>query len=200
MGIVYLLTNTIYEKENYFKIGITDNPFERLGIQKNSSPIDIYYKIVIFSKDYKKIEKWIGNKFEKIGIYGGGNEWVKEDFENILSIYKEALNNFADAELCYNGRRYVNEKGIIVEKKLPNCNLGLLGISNGKEIKCIVNGEIFIVKDNGIMVNGKPMSLTYYMNEFHKRNTQTNQHNGYQYFTYKNRTLYDMWQKIVNAK
>ena len=44
------------------------------------------------------------------------------------------------------------------------------------------------------------MTLSRYMNEYHKRKGSTNEHNGYQYFTYKGTLLYDMWQDLVRVK
>ena len=55
------------------------------------------------------------------------------------------------------------KNGMIKVYKLPNCRLDLLGILDGKEIKCIKNGESFKVRNNKIVVNGYEISLTNYM-------------------------------------
>lgn len=92
------------------------------------------------------------------------------------------------------------KNGMIKVYKLPNCRLDLLGILDGKEIKCIKNGESFKVRNKKIVVNGYEISLTNYMNQYHKRPGNTNEHNGYQYFTYKNDKIYDMWQSLIRCK
>ena len=102
--------------------------------------------------------------------------------------------------MCFGGKRYKNKNGRIEECKLPNCRLDLLGILDGKEIKCTQNGKSFKVQDNKIVVNDSDMTLTNYMNKYYKRNGNTNEHNGYQYFTYKGILIYDMWQSLVGAK
>ena len=204
-GIVYLLTNSCYEKENTYKFGITINPFERKRIQKNSTPPThpFYNRIVIFSPYYKKIERWLKDKFMKEGYLlrgDGGKEWVKANFENLLNIYKEVLFLYPETEMCFDGKRYKCKNGRIEKYRFPNCRLDLLGIIDGEEIKCTQNGKSFKVQGNKIVVGNSNMSLTKYMNQYYKRNGNTNEHNGYQYFTYKGVLIYDMWQNLVGAK
>lgn len=205
VGIVYLFTNSCYEKENTYKYGITINPFERKRIQKNSTPPThpFYDRIVMFSPDYKKIEKWLEDRFIKEGYLltgDGGKEWVKADFSKLLSIYKESLLAFPKTEMCFGGKRYKSDGGTIKVTKLPNCRLDLLGILDGKVIKCIKNGKSFKVRDNKIVVGSAEITLTSYMNQNYKRGGKTNEHNGYQYFTYKGVLIYDMWQSLVGCK
>ena len=205
VGVVYLFTNSCYEKENTYKYGITINPFERKRIQKNSTPPThpFYDRIVMFSPDYKKIEKWLENRFEKEGFRlsgDGGKEWVMADFADILSIFKETLALFPKTEMCFGGKRYRFKGGKIEECKLPNCRLDLLGILDNDVIRCTQDGKTFEVRDNKIVVNGSTISLTMYMNQYHKRDGDTNEHNGYQYFTYNDIPIYDMWQSLVRAK
>ena len=59
---------------------------------------------------------------------------------------------------------------------------------------------VFVSKDNKIVVNGSAISLTRYMNQYHKRDGDTNEHNGYHYFTYNGVLIYDMWQSLVRTK
>ena len=205
VGVVYLFTNDCYEKEDTYKYGITINPFERKRIQKNSTPPThpFYDRIIIFSPAYKKIEQWLENKFKKEGYLlegDGGKEWVKADFNKLLQMYKEAVLFFPETEMCFGGKRYRNNKGTIEECKLPNCRLDLLGIIDGKKIKCIQNGETFEVQDNKILVGDSKVTLSTYMNQYYKRSGSTNEHNGYQYFTYNGILIYDMWQSLVGAK
>ena len=71
------------------------------------------------------------------------------------------------------------------------------------EIKLKENKEkTFKVKDNGILVDGKRMSLSDYIMKTKKRNGKTNQFNGYMYFVYKGykETLYEMWQSLVKPR
>ena len=51
VGIVYLFTNELYERENMYKYGITINPFQRKRVQSNSTPptYPFYDRIVMFS-------------------------------------------------------------------------------------------------------------------------------------------------------
>ena len=56
------------------------------------------------------------------------------------------------------------------------------------------------VKNNKIVVGDSEMTLTNYMNKYHKRGGNTNEHNGYQYFTYKGILIYNMWQDLVGVK
>lgn len=205
IGMVYLFTNSCYEKENTYKFGITINPLERKRIQKNSTPPThpFYNRIVMFSPEYKKIEQWLENRFMKEGYLlkgDGGKEWVKADFDDLLNIYKEALFLFPKTEMCFGGRRYRCENGTIEKRKFPNCRLDLLGIIDGEEIKCIQDGKLFKVQGNKIVVDGSIITLTKYINQYHKRNGNTNEHNGYQYFTYKGVLIYDMWQNLVGVK
>ena len=205
VGVVYLFTNSCYEKENTYKYGITINPFQRKKIQKNSTPPThpFYDKIVLFSPNFKKIEKYLENRFKEKGFLlngDGGKEWVKADFDEILKIYRETLILFPKTEMCFSGKRYRFKNGVIEECKLPNCRLDLLGILDKDVIKCTQNGESFEVHDNKIVVNGSDITLTGYMNKYHKRGGSTNEHNGYQYFTYKNILIYDLWQSLVGAK
>ena len=60
VGIVYLFTNELYERENMYKYGITINPFQRKRVQSNSTPptYPFYDRIVMFSKSYKDIDFW----------------------------------------------------------------------------------------------------------------------------------------------
>lgn len=205
MGIVYLFTNALYENEGIHKYGITINPFERRRIQSNSTPpcYPFFDKIVLFSRSYKAIENWLKEKFRGNGFQlegeEGGTEWIRGDFETILSVYMDVLLNFPDTEMCYKGKRYKAVKGEIKEMKLPNCRFDLLGILDGVTVKCTLNDENFVVKDNKILVNGTLMSPSTYINKFHSRMTETNEHNGYQYFTYSGRLIYDVWQKLVRV-
>ncbi len=205
VGVIYLFTNSCYEKESTYKYGITINPFERKRIQKNSTPPThpFYDRIVMFSTDYKKIEKWLENRFKKEGYLldgDGGKEWIKADFSDILSIYKESLLSFPKTEMCFDGKRYKSNKETIDVSKLPSCRLDLLGILDGKEIKCIKNGKSFKVRDNKILVDGSEITLSKYMKQYYKRSGKTNEYNGYQYFTYKGVLIYDMWQSLVGCK
>lgn len=205
-GSVYLFTNDLYEAEGIYKYGVTINPFERKRIQSNSTPPNhpFYDIVIIFSKAYKDIEKMLKEQFASlrwlISYNGenGGCEWIQHtDINEIVDIYKSVLLQFPDAELCYNGKRYIFENGNINEKKLPNCRLDFLGIKDGDKLKCS-DGREFIVSNNKILCEGKEISLTCYMNTMHPREGTTNQHNGYQYFYFKGKLLYDMWQQLVN--
>ena len=85
IGVVYLFTNSCYENENTYKFGITIQPFDRKRTQKNSTPPTHPFKdkIVMFSPDYKEIEKWLEQRFKQEGfllVGDGGKEWVKADF------------------------------------------------------------------------------------------------------------------------
>ena len=53
VGIVYLFTNKLYERENMYKYGITINPFQRKRVQSNSTPpkYPFYDRIVMFSSN-----------------------------------------------------------------------------------------------------------------------------------------------------
>ena len=207
-GIVYLFTNDLYLKEGLHKYGITINPIERKLIQSNSTPPShpFYDEIIIFSTSYKEIEKKLKKIFRDrnwidTGIKGenAGNEWIKhENMDDIVEVYKSML-DFPATEMCYKGKRYVIENNQKAEKKLPNCRLDFLGIKDGDKIKCTKNGKIFEVKNNGILVDGEIVTLSnYIMNNF-PRSGKTNQHNGYQYFTYKNKSLYEVWQSLVTC-
>ena len=206
VGIVYLFTNRLYEQENTYKYGITINPFQRKRIQNNSTPpsCPFYDIIVMFSKHYKEIEHKLTTVFMEKGMLlsgeDGGKEWIKANIDEIIDIYKDMLILFSESEMCYRGRRYKFENGSIIECKIPNCRLDLLGILDGDTIKCTKNDESFQVYNNGIIVNGEEMSLTKYMNSFFKREGNTNQHNGYMYFKYKGTNIYKMWQKLLKGK
>ena len=67
MGIVYLATNDIYQKENTYKVGSTMNFYERKRIQENWVPPThrIQYKITLFSTRYKEIEKWLKKNIQR---------------------------------------------------------------------------------------------------------------------------------------
>ena len=71
VGIVYLFTNELYERENMYKYGITINPFQRKRVQSNSTPptYPFYDRIVMFSKSYKDIEKRLKQEFNKRKIH-----------------------------------------------------------------------------------------------------------------------------------
>ncbi len=213
VGIVYLFTNELYERENMYKYGITINPFQRKRVQSNSTPpkYPFYDRIVMFSKSYKEIEKRLTNVFTERGVLledeedgllsgqKGGQEWIQEDLSIIVEIFREMLKEFPDAEMCYKDRRYKYEDGSIKELKLPNCNLEFLGILDGDTIKC-TDGQSFQVQDNGILVNGSVMTLSKYMKSSHKREGSTNEYNGFMYFTYKGHNIYKMWQNLVKSR
>ena len=131
----------------------------------------------------------------------GGQEWVKAELPTIVEIYKEILVEFPDAEMCYQGKRYKYNNDTIEESRLPNCRLEFLGILDGDTIKYI-DGTPFEVKDNGILVGGKVMSLSAYVKSKNVRIGNTNEYNGFMYFTYKGykKTLYDMWQSLVTCQ
>lgn len=206
IGIVYLFTNSCYEKENTYKFGITTNPFERKRIQSNSTPPThpFYDRIILFSPHYKQIESWLKTRFREEGFLltgtNGGREWVKADFNQLLEIYKEAIVQFPGTEMCFNGKKLKYQNGSIKSYRLPKCRLDLLGIHDGKEIICIQDREKFTVQDNKIIVNGSLITLSKYMSDYHPRSGNTNQYNGYQYFTYHRILIYDMWQTLVRAK
>ena len=215
VGIVYLFTNELYERENMYKYGITINPFQRKRVQSNSTPptYPFYDRIVIFAKSYRGIEKSLKRKFHERDILmhdkdkdlfsgqKGGHEWVKAELPTIVEIYKETLVEFPDAEMCYQGKRFKYNNDTIIESRLPNCRLEFLGILDGDTIKYI-DGTPFEVKDNGILVDGKVMSLSAYAKSQNVREGNTNEYNGFMYFTYKGykKTLYEMWQSLVKGR
>ncbi len=217
VGIVYLFTNELYERENMYKYGITINPFQRKRVQSNSTPpkYRFYDRIVMFSKSYKEIEKRLTIKFKEMGLLledddedlfpgqKGGQEWIKAELSVVVEIYKEVLMGFPDAEMCYQGKRFKNINGSIKELKLPPCRLEFLGILDGDIIKYKDennNKQSFQVQNNGILVDGEVMSLSNYMKKNHKRKGNTNEWNGFMYFTYKGYNLYKMWQSLVKCK
>lgn len=214
VGIVYLFTNELYERENMYKYGITINPFQRKRVQSNSTPptYPFYDRIVMFSKSYKDIEKHLKKQFkekkillqsDEEGLFSGqkgGQEWIQAEIPFIVDIFKEVLAEFPDAEMCYQGKRYKLDNGVISEFKIPNCRLDFLGILDGETIKCIKNNNSFQVQGNGIFVEGEVMTLSKYIKSINKREGSTNEYNGYMYFTYKGYKLYDMWQSLVKGK
>ncbi len=214
VGIVYLFTNELYERENMYKYGITINPFQRKRVQSNSTPptYPFYDRIVMFSKSYKDIEKHLKIQFkekkillqsDEEGLFSGqkgGQEWIQAEISFVVDIFKEVLAEFPDAEMCYQGKRYKLDNGVISEFKIPNCRLDFLGILDGETIKCIKNNNSFQVQGNGILVEGEVMTLSKYMKSINKREGSTNEYNGYMYFTYKGYKLYDMWQSLVKGE
>jgi hypothetical protein len=118
VGIVYLFTNKLYERENMYKYGITINPFQRKRVQSNSTPpkYPFYDRIVMFSKSYKEIEKRLTKVFNDKDILledkdeklfpgqKGGQEWIQEDLSVIVDIFREMLKEIPDTEMCYKGK------------------------------------------------------------------------------------------------
>ena len=216
VGIVYLFTNELYERENTYKYGITINPFQRKRVQSNSTPptYPFYDRIVMFSKSYKDIEKRLKQEFNDRNIHlcdkedglisgqRGGQEWIQERLSTVVEIFKDMLKEFPDTEMCYQGKRYKYENDAVKELRLPNCELEFLGILDGETIKCIKNGKSFRVQNNKIWDDetGKEMSLSNYMKMNYKREGSTNEWNGFMYFTYKGYNLYDMWQSLVKGR
>ena len=215
VGIVYLFTNELYERENMYKYGITINPFQRKRVQSNSTPptYPFYDRIVMFSKSYKDIEKRLKQEFNKRKIHlgdkedglisgqRGGQEWIQEELSLVVEIVKDMLKEFPDAEMCYQGKRYKCNNETIEISRLPNCRLEFLGILDGDIIKC-VDGNSFEVKDNGILIEGKVTTLSAYIKTIKVREGNTNEFNGYMYFKYKGdkKTLFDMWQSLVKGR
>lgn len=209
MGIVYLFTNELYEREHIYKYGITINPFQRKRVQNNSAPpiYALYDIIVLFSKSYKEIEKRLESIFKEKNYLlenedSSSKEWIKAEESEIVEIYKKMLCEFPGSEMCYQGKRYKYEDNVIKELKIPNCRLDFLGILDGDKVKCIAEGDgkTFTVKGNNILVDGEEMSLSNYMKKKHPRRGITNEHNGYQSFTYKGESIYDMWQSLVKKQ
>lgn len=213
VGIVYLMTNELYEREHLYKFGITINPFQRKRVQNNSAPpsYEFYDIVILFSKSYKKIEKQLADSFKDLLVKNknlkeenrGSKEWIQGEEKEIVDIFKSMLKEFPDTEMCYQGKRITYKDGNFVNQKVPNCRLDLLGILDNDEIKLKENKEkTFKVKDNGILVDGKKMSLSDYIMKIKTRNGKTNQFNGYMYFVYKGykETLYEMWQSLVKPK
>ena len=204
VGIVYLFTNELYEREHIYKYGITINPFQRKRVQNNSAPpiYALYDIIVLFSKSYKEIEKRLESIFKDKDFLlksksSSSKEWIRAEESEIVGIYKQMLSEFPGSEMCYQGKRYKLEENEIKELKIPICRLDFLGILDGDQIKCIADNKTFTVKGNGILVKGEEMSLSTYMKKEHPRKGLTNEHNGYQSFTYKGESIYDMWQHLV---
>lgn len=203
VGIVYLFTNKLYERENMYKYGITINPFQRKRVQSNSTPpkYPFYDRIVMFSKSYKEIEKRLTHEFkerhillqdEEDGLLSGqkgGQEWIQEDLSLVVQIFREILREFPDTEMCYQGKRYKYEGGGIKELKLPNCRLEFLGILDGDTIK-YKGVEPFQVQNNGILVDGEFVTLSNYVKNNNTRKGNTNEYNGFMYFTYKGYNIY----------
>ena len=216
VGIVYLFTNELYERENTYKYGITINPFQRKRVQSNSTPptYPFYDRIVMFSKSYKDIEKRLKQEFNDRNIHlcdkedglisgqRGGQEWIQERLSTVVEIFKDMLKEFPDTEMCYQGKRYKYENDAVKELRLPNCELEFLGILDGETIKCVKNGKSFQVQNNKIWDDetGNEMSLSNYMKMNYKREGSTNEWNGFMYFTYKGYNLYDMWQSLVKGR
>ena len=206
VGIVYMFTNKLYEREHIYKYGITINPFQRKRVQNNSAPpkYALYDIIVMFSKEYKEIEKRLAAVFKEKDYRlksddSSSTEWVQADINEIVNIYKQMLVEYPGTEMCYQGKRYKYEEDKIKELKIPNCRLDFLGILDGDLIKCKADGKSFIVKNNGILVNGEEMTLSNYMKKNHPREGKTNEHNGFQSFTYKGVSIYKMWQSLVKT-
>lgn len=206
VGIVYLFTNELYEREHIYKYGITINPFQRKRVQNNSAPpiYKLYDIIVMFSKSYKEIEKRLATIFKEKDYRlksddSSSTEWVQADIDNIVEIYKQMLIEFPGTEMCYQGKRYVYENDKIVEKKTPNCRLDFLGILDGDIIK-FRNVKAFEVKNNGIIVDGEEMTLSKFVKQNLHRDGNTNEFNGFQYFTYKGESIYKMWQSLVKTQ
>ncbi len=206
VGIVYLFTNELYKREHIYKYGITINPFQRKRVQNNSAPpiYALYDIIVLFSKSYKEIEKRLESIFKEKDFLlkseeSSSKEWIRAEESEIVGIYKQMLCEYPGSEMCYQGKRYKYEENEIKELKIPNCRLDFLGILDGEQIKCVADGKTFTVKGNGILVDGEEMSLSNYMKKYHPRKGSTNEHNGYQSFTYKGdkETIYSMWQHLV---
>jgi hypothetical protein len=219
VGIVYLFTNKLYERENLYKYGITINPFQRKRVQSNSTPptYPFYDRIVMFSKSYKEIEKRLTKIFDekidgkKILLENkkkelfpgqkGGQEWVKAELSLLVDIYKGLLKEFPDAQMCYQGKRYKFENGKIRVMKLPNCNLEFLGILDGDTIKCTINHKVFKVQNNGILdSDGQEKKLSGYVKTIVKREGCTNEWAGFMYFEYKGHNIYNMWQSLLNPE
>ena len=214
IGIVYLFTNELYERENMYKYGITINPFQRKRVQSNSTPptYPFYDRIVMFSKSYKDIERRLKQEFNDRKIHlddkedglisgqRGGQEWIQERLSKIVEIFKDILKEFPDSEMCFQGKRYKYENDEIKESRLPNCELEFLGILDGDTIKCIKNGMSFQVQNNAILVEGEEISLSNYMKMNYKREGNTNEWNGFKYFTYKGYNIYNMWQSLVRGR
>jgi hypothetical protein len=197
-GTFYVMTNSIYEEKNFFKIGFTQNIIERKGIHSNSSPIPFYYKVIIFSDEYELFEKEVKRKIIERGVKQGYGEWINCTFEELLDVIYDVAINVSNEGICYNKKRYVFKNNTFKETKLPNCDLKLLGIKDGTKIICKENNEEFIVKGNGILVNDDILPLSTYMNKYHPRTTKTNEHRGQQYFFYKNNLISEIWDSIFN--
>lgn len=202
-GIVYLFTNDLYEKENTYKFGNTKEPFRRNGVQKNSTPPThpFYKRIVIFSSFYIDIEKDVKKEFKTKGLLlkgkGGGNEWIRGDYNLIVQVFKSVVLKYPDAIMCYDDKCFQLRDGYLRQRTRPNCRLDILGILNGDKITCIQNNKTFEVKNNKILVDGKLMTLSNYMKINYTRNGQTNQYDGYKYFKYKGKVIYELWQSLV---
>ena len=205
IGIVYLFTNDVYEKESTYKFGVTRNPFERKRIQSNSTPPthSFYDKIILFSSSADKIEFKLRKLFRKKRLLltgdNGGTEWITGDYKEISNIFMTMLLYYPDSIMCYNGKCYQYKNDGIKERRHPNCRLDLLGIINGDVITCAQDKKKFEVQNNGINVNGIVMTLSKYMQLYHPRYGKTNQHNGYQSFKFKGKCIYDVWQKLVRV-
>ena len=200
MGIIYLMTSELYERESYYKIGISQNIYERNKIQLNSSPIKLYYKIIVFSSEYKDFEKELKKEINNLNIEKCNGEWIKCEFDVILNIFYKVAMNIQNFGVCVNGNRYVYENNNFIKKKLPNCNLKMLGIKDGDKIVCINNNESFEVKGNKILVNGSEMHMSKYMNLYFPRQSSTNEHRGQQYFKYKTKLISELWDNLFNQK
>lgn len=213
MGIVYLATNDIYQKENTYKVGSTMNFYKRKSIQENWVPPThrIQYKITLFSTRYKEIEKWLKKIFKesKVLLVGdcGGKEWVQCDFDKILEKYKEALIKYPSEKsclcLCEEGKAYRVRNGKINESnRWPNFRLDILGVTDKEKVKCMVNGKCFNVnvRKNKIIDDGSEITLSGYMKKHYPRKGDTNEQCGSQYFSYKGVLISDLWQNLAGVK
>ena len=225
-GVAYLFTNDFLEKEGTYKYGITINPYQRKRTQSNSTPPShpFYDVVVMFSPQYKEIEKELKKRFLEKGFFEKldlnpipnpkkkknqkhcGREWIKGDIADIVEIYKDMLKKFDETTMCYQGKgyRYKKEKQCIEEGMLPKCRLDLLGME-GKKITCTKRNknnknETFKVEENKIKVADKSMTLADYMKTYHPRDSKTNEYDGYQYFKYKGVVIYDLWQSLVRGR
>lgn len=93
-GFVYIISNPAFQ--NYFKIGITENINERLGVYQTSSPHRNYkVEYYIFHPKYKIAEKKI-HEMMKYFAKQHKNEWFECDLKIAITRLDETLDDYAE--------------------------------------------------------------------------------------------------------
>jgi len=208
-GYVYIFTNPSF-KENWVKIGITDNIDRRLYELSQATGVPLPFEMYATMKTikYKQAETMI---HKTIKILAAGTRHIKKEFFNLepeeaATIFKMIADIIDDAEFSYS-KEMTTEKAIaknaVESKRKIVKTFYSMNLKDGNIIEFALDPQFKaeICGERLVMFEGKQWFLSPLTGELLKRiDKNLAVGSGFEVFRYdnKDKSLYDRWHRINN--